>query len=136
MMSDKHLARWEGAVLAVGILVYIIANVSLSRKAKCVKQFEEFEQEEIEQAKKGGLRVFFDIVLILLGIVALVLGADWLVDHGEQIATIFGVPDVVISLTLFALGTSLPELATAIVAALKRQGDISEARLWQSHRMA
>ena len=124
MMSDKHLARWEGAVLAVGILVYIIANVSLSRKAKCVKQFEEFEQEEIEQAKKGGLRVFFDIVLILLGIVALVLGADWLVDHGEQIATIFGVPDVVISLTLFALGTSLPELATAIVAALKRQGDI------------
>ena len=82
MMSDKHLARLEGAVLAVGILVYIIANVSLSRKAKCVKQFEEFEQEEIEQAKKGGLRVFFDIVLILLGIVALVLGADWLVDHG------------------------------------------------------
>ena len=37
---------------------------------------------------------------------------------------VFGVPDVVISLTLFALGTSLPELATAIVAALKRQGDI------------
>ncbi len=124
MMSDKHLARWEGVVLAVGILIYIIANVMLSRKAKCAKQFEEFEQEEIEQAKKGGLRVFFDIVLILFGIVALVLGADWLVDHGEQIATIFGVPDVVISLTLFALGTSLPELATAIVAALKRQGDI------------
>jgi len=124
MMSDKHLARWEGVVLAVGILIYIIANVMLSRKAKCAKQFEEFEQEEIEQAKKGGLRVFFDIVLILLGIVALVLGADWLVDHGEQIAIIFGVPDVVVSLTLFALGTSLPELATAIVAALKRQGDI------------
>ena len=124
MMSDKHLARWEGGVLAVGILIYIIANVMLSRKAKYAKQFEEFEQEQIEQAKKGGLRVFFDIVLILLGIVALVLGADWLVDHGEQVATIFGVPDVVISLTLFALGTSLPELATAIVAALKRQGDI------------
>ena len=112
MMSDKHLARWEGGILVAGILMYIIANVMLSRKAKYAKQFEEFEQEQIEQAKKGGLRVFFDIVLILLGIVALVLGADWLVDHGEQVATIFGVPDVVISLTLFALGTSLPELAT------------------------
>ncbi len=124
MMSDKHLARWEGAVLVSGILIYIMANVLLSRKAKYGEQFEEFEQEEIEQAKKGGSRVVVDVILILLGIVALVFGADWLVGHGEQIAVIFGVPDVIISLTLFALGTSLPELATAVVAALKRQGDI------------
>lgn len=124
MMSDKHLARWEGIVLASGILIYIFANVRLSRKAKYAVQFEEFEHEEIEQAKKGGSRVIFDVLLILLGIIALVFGADWLVVHGEQIALIFGVPDVIISLTLFALGTSLPELATAVVAALKRQGDI------------
>lgn len=124
MMSDKQLSRWEGYVLASGILVYIVANVLLSRKAKYAKQFEEFEQEEIEQAKKGGSRLVVDVALILLGIVALVFGADWLVVHGEQIAMIFGVPDVIISLTLFALGTSLPELATAVVAALKRQGDI------------
>ncbi|MGB2091091.1 MAG: calcium/sodium antiporter [Akkermansiaceae bacterium] len=124
MMSDKHLSRAEGGVLTAGILVYIAANVLLSRKAKYAKQFEEFEREEIEQAKKGGLRVLLDLVFIIGGMVALVVGADWLVNHGEQIAKIFGVPDVIISLTLFALGTSLPELATAIVAALKRQGDI------------
>ena len=124
MMSDKQLARWEGCVLASGILIYVVANIKLSRKAKYTKQFEEFEQEEIEQAKKGGTRVVFDLVLILVGILALVFGAAWLVNHGEQIAVIFGVPDVIISLTLFALGTSLPELATVIVAALKRQGDI------------
>ena len=74
------------------------------------RQFEEFEQEEIEQAKKGGVRVLVDIVLIVIGMVALVIGADWLVSHGEKIAEWFGVPDVIISLTLFALGTSLPEL--------------------------
>lgn len=124
MMSDKQLSSWEGYVLASGILVYIAANVLLSRKAKYAKQFEEFEQEEIEQAKKGSSRLIVDVALILLGIVALVFGADWLVVHGEQIAMIFGIPDVIISLTLFALGTSLPELATAVVAALKRQGDI------------
>ncbi len=124
MMSDKHLSRGEGGVLTAGILVYIAANVLLSRKAKYARQFEDFEREEIEQAKKGGVRVLLDLVFILVGMIALVVGADWLVNHGEQIAVIFGVPDVIISLTLFALGTSLPELATSIVAAIKRQGDI------------
>lgn len=124
MMSDKHLSRWEGGILVAGILMYIIANVRMSKKARYAKQFEEFEQEEIEQAKKGGTRILVDLVLILGGIVALVAGADLLVNHGAQIAKLFGVPDVIISLTLFALGTSLPELATSIVAAIKRQGDI------------
>lgn len=124
MMSDKHLSRVEGGILTSGILVYIIANVLLSKKESFNRQFEEFEQEEIEQAKKGGLRILADVLFILVGIVALVIGADWLVGHGKEIAEWFGVPDVIISLTLFALGTSLPELATSIVAALKRQGDI------------
>jgi len=124
MMSDKHISRLEGGILVVGILIYILANVLLSKKESHNRQFEEFEQEEIEQAKKGGVRVLVDIVLIVIGMVALVIGADWLVSHGEKIAEWFGVPDVIISLTLFALGTSLPELATSIVAALKRQGDI------------
>ena len=124
MMSDKHLSRWEGGILVAGILMYIIANVRMSKKAHYAKQFEEFERDEIEQAKKGGTRILVDVVLILGGMVALVAGADLLVNHGAQIAKMFGVPDVIISLTLFALGTSLPELATSIVAAIKRQGDI------------
>ena len=124
MMHDKHLGRLEGGVLASGILVYIIANVMLSKKERLAQQFEEFEKEEIEQAQKGGVRILVDIAFILIGMIALVVGADWLVKHGEKIAEWFGVPDVIISLTLFALGTSLPELATSIVAALKRQGDI------------
>ncbi|MCP5535284.1 MAG: calcium/sodium antiporter [Akkermansiaceae bacterium] len=127
MMMDKHLSRWEGGVLFVGILVYIAASVRLSKNSRHIvgaDEFEEFEKKEIEQAKKGGLRILTDLGFILLGIVTLVVGADWLVDHGEKIAEWFGVPDVIISLTLFALGTSLPELATSVVAALKRQGDI------------
>ena len=124
MMSDKHISRIEGGILASGILIYIIANVLLSKKESCNRQFEEFEQEQIEQAKKGGLRVLVDVFFIVIGMAALMVGADRLVSHGEDIAEWFGVPDVIISLTLFALGTSLPELATSIVAALKRQGDI------------
>ncbi|MFK7911434.1 MAG: calcium/sodium antiporter [Akkermansiaceae bacterium] len=125
MMSDMKLDRWEGMILASGILAYIIANVRLSKKARYAQErYEEFEEEAIEHAKEGGSRVMIDLGLVILGIGALVIGADWLVDHGESLAVYFGVPEVIISLTLFALGTSLPELATTIVASLKKQGDI------------
>lgn len=124
MMRDMSLSRWEGGVLATGIVVYIIASVRLSKRARYIREFEEFSEEEIAQSKKGGGRVLVDVGLILIGMAALVAGADWLVNHGEKVAQWFGVPDVIISLTLFALGTSLPELATSIVASLKRQGDI------------
>lgn len=125
MMWDMVLGRVEGVVLAIGIIGYVVASVLLSRKAIYTgKQYEEYEKEEIEAAKQGRGRVLLDLFLIGCGVGALVLGADWLVEHGESIALWFGVPEVVISLTLFALGTSLPELATTVVAALKRQGDI------------
>ena len=57
--------------------------------------------------------------------IGLPLGADLLVDSSVKIATIFGVSDTVIGLTLVALGTSLPELATTVMAALRRQADVA-----------
>ncbi|MCL3881936.1 calcium/sodium antiporter [Marivita sp. GX14005] len=65
------------------------------------------------------------IVYLVLGLVGLPLGADILVDSATEIATIFGVSDTVIGLTLVALGTSLPELATTVSAALRRQADVA-----------
>lgn len=124
MMRDMTISRWEGGLLALGIIIYVVASVRLSKKEGNTTEFEEFTKDEIEQAKKGGGRVLIDLGLIVIGMGLLVYGADLLVDHGEAIAVWFGVPDVIISLTLFALGTSLPELATSIVAAIKRQGDI------------
>lgn len=124
MMADMTLSRWEGLLLAAGVLVYVVTSVRSARTEKHTVQFEELEQESQAIAEKGGGRLMIDLLLIVVGIIALVMGADWLVDHGEFIARAFGVPEVVISLTLFALGTSLPELATSIVASLKRQGDI------------
>jgi len=124
MMRDMSLSRWEGGIMVLGIIFYVVSSVRQSKRAKYTQEFEEFEKEEIKQAKKGGARTWIDLGLIVVGIAALVFGADLLVGHGEQIAHWFGVPAVIISLTLFALGTSLPELATSIVASLKNQGDI------------
>ena len=119
MMGDMVIHRWEGWVLICGILIYVVSSIVSAKKAKHTEEFES-KFEEVEE--KGG--VGKNVWLILVGVLALVLGAHFLVEHGEALALIFGVPDVIISLTLFALGTSLPELATTVVASLKKQGDI------------
>ncbi|WP_420557243.1 calcium/sodium antiporter [Roseovarius sp.] len=64
-------------------------------------------------------------VFLALGLVGLPLGADLLVDNASIIAREFGVSDAVIGLTLVALGTSLPELATTVMAALRKQADVA-----------
>lgn len=119
MMSDMVIHRWEGWLLVLGILCYVVGSVWLAKREPHVEQFdEEFEQGENQPGRTKNL------ALIFVGIGALVLGAHLLVEHGEALAHIMGVPEVIISLTLFALGTSLPELATTVVASMKRQGDI------------
>lgn len=65
------------------------------------------------------------IMFLLLGLIGLPLGADLLVDNASEIARRYGVSDTVIGLTLVALGTSLPELATTVMAALRRQADVA-----------
>lgn len=121
MMGDMVIHRWEGYVLVAGILLYVISSVLLAKKAK---HTEEFEAEFDDDMSGRKAKFWFNATLILVGIGALMAGAHLLVDHGEALALIFGVPKVIISLTLFALGTSLPELATTVVASLKKQGDI------------
>ncbi|WGW04025.1 calcium/sodium antiporter [Tropicibacter oceani] len=64
-------------------------------------------------------------LFLALGLVGLPLGADLLVDSAREIALMYGVPDTVIGLTLVAIGTSLPELATTVMAAIRRQADVA-----------
>lgn len=64
-------------------------------------------------------------LFLMLGLIGLPLGADLLVDSAKQIALMYGVPDAVIGLTLVALGTSLPELATTVMAAIRNQADVA-----------
>lgn len=63
--------------------------------------------------------------LLVVGVAALVIGAGWLVDGATRVATQVGVPDVVIGLTIVAIGTSLPELATTVIASIRGQRDLA-----------
>lgn len=94
--------------------------------------------EALRHSKSGGLDIEEDlegvdpdmpwwkiIVFLVLGLIGLPLGADLLVDGSSTIARSFGVSEAVIGLTLVALGTSLPELATTVMAALRNQADVA-----------
>ena len=124
MMRDGVMDRIEAAVLFGGILLYIITSLVEAKKEN-PEESDEIDPEVIEAARKGGNgRLFLNIFLIIVGGITLVVGAHGMVEGGENIARFYGVPEAIIGLTLFAFGTSLPELATSVVAACKKQGDI------------
>jgi cation:H+ antiporter len=121
---DGSIGRLEGGILFTGIIVYTVYIIRKSRSD------EKQNRQEYEQAfgrdeprnLKGGL---ISAALIAIGIGMLVLGSHWLVAAATATARYFGVTELVIGLTIVALGTSLPELATSVVASLRGERDIA-----------
>lgn len=125
MLLDKKITQWEGGVLLVGIITYVAASLIQSKKESGAEESEDFSAEDIEKARTmSGTAMLMSIAFILIGLVVLKFGSDWLVEHGEILAIDLGVSEAIIGLLLLAFGTSLPELATSIIAARKGQGDI------------
>ena len=115
---------WQALVL-LAALSYVLfdafRDAHLHRKDAALNAVE--DEEELEGADPD-MPWWQIIVFLLLGLVGLPLGADLLVDNASTIAREYGVSETVIGLTLVALGTSLPELATTTMAALRRQADV------------
>jgi len=124
-MWGDVISRAEGALLFVGLIAYIIYSVISARKSG-----ETATQEEVESvAPNLGRHWAIDMALLLGGLGILILGADSMVTSAVNIATSLGAPEVLIGLTMVAVGTSLPELATSIVAAIKKQSDLMVGNL-------
>lgn len=124
-LSDGAISRAEGVTFTVGVVAYTVISLIISRRSGKKDSGLEMTEEEISEAKKGGVKkTVIDIALIIVGLLLLVKGADLLVDSGMVIARSIGVPEAVIGLTMIALGTSLPELATSIAAVRKGEIDI------------
>ena len=118
---DGALSRIEGGILVCGAVVYTILIYWLSRQKVKKEVLAEFE----EAVESTGKNPMIDGSLIVGGLVLLVLGANVLLNGSITIAKSFGISDVVIGLTIIAIGTSLPELATSAVAAYKNEPDIA-----------
>lgn len=123
LARDGSLSRLDGIAL-VGILVaYLVWTVRQSRRASVVVQ-EEFALE-IPSAEASVRSLLSQITLIMVGLGLLGVGSNWLVNGAVAIATHFGVSQLVIGLTIVAVGTSLPELVTSVIAAYRGERDIA-----------
>ena len=123
MLINKEVASWEGFILCVGIVIYILFSFKGANNSGEFK-VEGESSSEIDTVSSQGYNGIVLIALLLAGLILLVLGAFFFEKGGIGLAKAFGVSEAVIGLTLLAFGTSLPELATSIVACMKNEGDI------------
>lgn len=121
LVQGAVISRIEGIAMLMVLAGYLVASYWLETRDRSARTFQH-EAAEFEDIPLP--RPWLAPVLALAGIAALVFGADLLVEGAVNIARDFGVPDAVIGLSLVAIGTSLPELATAIVAAIRRHSDV------------
>ena len=122
VLIDGSISRWEGAIFVIGIIAYIILSYMYVRKDK--------DDVEIVKEFEKGLRtkpykIWQSILLIIGGLVLLIIGSKLFIDGAIETAVKLGVSQAVIGLTIVALGTSLPELITSIVASFRNENDIA-----------
>ena len=115
-----NFQRWQGLGFLAIFVVYMI--VSVLHMKKHPEDAEEEDEDEEETKEKP---LWMEIGLLIVGAAVIAVGANLLVNNGTKIAQALGVPDSVIGLTMVALGTSLPELVTAITSLIKGHGALS-----------
>jgi cation:H+ antiporter len=122
---DGKLNRWDGLILFSGAVVYTAMAVRQSRQEILQLASTLVESPPESKLKGGWQRIALQFVYISVGLALLVMGARWLVNGAVILAKLFNVNELVIGLTIVAVGTSLPEIATSIVAALRGDRDIA-----------
>lgn len=117
---DGRINLWDSILLAGGIIAYVAFLIRESRREKSAMVLAEYEE-----AVESGGTLTGDILWMVAGLVGLVAGAQLLVEGAVSLARHFGVSELMIGLTVLAIGTSLPELATSVVAAMRGERDIA-----------
>lgn len=113
-----------GMLFVIGAYIYWSYVQERTADPETKQELEEYEQHIAEDAGNPAQSMISSVLLILLGLIGLAAGAKFLVLGATNVAREFGVSEAVIGLSLVAIGTSLPELATAVIAAMKKHGDV------------
>ena len=121
LKNDNLLTALEGGILLVGLIVFLIVLIKTAKT-------EEVDDDEVDDklATVGYGKIF---LWLLIGAVALYFGSEFLVDGAKDLAKRVGVSEGVISITMIAIGTSVPELAASVIAAIKGEKAISLGNL-------
>jgi cation:H+ antiporter len=127
MTIQLRLTRWQGAVLVAGGLIYFVYD--FVQHARDTKPADLAEARAIEQAAVGGfpwLRTKAgSMVQFLVGAGVVVLGSRFLVEAAVNLSAALGIPSIIVGLTVVAIGTSLPELVTAVTSTRKNVSDLA-----------
>ena len=118
---DGSLSRFDGVLLFALIVAYTLFLIISSRRANTPTDAADLGVPEAEHSGSA----LVNLLLVAAGLVMLVLGARWLVNGAVVMATSLGVSERVVALTIVAAGTSLPEVATSVIASLRGQRDIA-----------
>lgn len=120
----NSISRIDAIILIALFIAFICYTIMMAKKGEDFDEIsEEEKQRSVEEGKKR--KIIVNIIYIIIGIIALKIGGDLVVEHSEKIAKMFNVSDKIIGLTIVAIGTSLPELVTSVTAALKKNSDIA-----------
>lgn len=117
----QNLTRFEAVILLALFIGFIIYTIVMAFKGE---KFDKEDNEDVVEDKETG-SIIKNIVYIILGMVLLKLGGDFTVDNAVNIANFLGLSEKIISVTILAIGTSLPELVTSVSAAIKGKSDIA-----------
>ena len=121
LLEDFHISRMEGSFLLLCIIGYIVGNIlSVKRTSN-----EENKIDGVEVSAGTSNNLWKDVSLLMLGLVALALGSNYLVSGAVSLARIFELSEALIGLTIVSIGTGTPELATALMAAHRKKADLA-----------
>ncbi len=127
---NSVIGRTEGVFLFSCILAYTWFNYMVAVRSNRTQQHNARGNQDILPVRAGLMeKTWMQIVMVVVGIIGVVVGADFLVDAAVNSMSALGVDEKFIGLTVVAFGTSVPELATSVVAAMKKEMDISLGNL-------
>ena len=125
MLYDHHFSFYEGLILFIGFFVYIISLLLITLKRAKNNRVDDAMIIEAEQELPDAISTKEASFWLIVGLVILPLSAHYLVGSSVFIAKAFGISDLVIGLTVIAIGTSLPELAASIMSIIKKEDDLA-----------
>ncbi len=121
LLEDFHISRMEGAFLLLCIVGYIVGNILTVKKTTP----EENKIKGMEVPEDPGNNFWRDIALLIVGIITLGFGSNFLVTGAVDLARLWGLSEALIGLTIVSIGTGTPELATALMAAYRKSADLA-----------
>ncbi len=125
MLANSHFSFNEGLILIIGFVLYIATLLVVTLRRAKQNPIDDKMVLEAAQEVPDGVSTKHAVLWLIFGMVFLPLSANFLIDSSIFIAKAFGISDLVIGLTVIAIGTSLPELAASIMSIIKKEDDLA-----------